>query len=218
MVRKKKAFFPLVVASLDYLTWWLNHWICCSVMPCCEILMTHYCETIWGTDVKWKVLFKLKLKFDFRQHMSRFTCICEQLISCSIVLKLKERYLLSPSETKVKRKGKFTVLPNEISNLKFKSLQDWVYQLVAHWQHRIPLSNEGDLQSRRYWMKHWQEQSKIFMSKWLLHGCWFFPNSCQVNTTASFTVEIETWLAVETYNALTEIILERMQRYFTISF
>lgn len=184
---KKKACFPLVVASLNYLMWWLNHRICCSVMPYCEILMTHYCEAIWGTDVKWKVLFKLKLKFIFRQHMSRFTYICEQLMSCSIVLKLKERYLRTLSETKVKRKRNFTVLPNEISNLKIKSLQDWVYQLVAHRRHRIPLSSEGDFRSRRHWVKHWQEQSKVFLSKWLWSGCLFFPNSCQVHATVSFT-------------------------------
>ena len=93
----------------------------------------HWCERCYR-NWSWN--------FVFRQHMSKFTCICEQLISSSIVLKLKERYLLSPSEAKVKRKRNFTALPNKISNIKNKSLQDWVYQLEAHW-HIASSKQEG---------------------------------------------------------------------------
>lgn len=58
---KKEDLLSSGVASLDYLKWCLNHWICCSVMPCCEILMMYFCEAIWGTDVKGAIQTEVRI-------------------------------------------------------------------------------------------------------------------------------------------------------------
>lgn len=55
--------YPLVVASSAFIKGWLDHCVCCSARPRCEILMMYYAEAIRGTDVKGAIQIEVGICF-----------------------------------------------------------------------------------------------------------------------------------------------------------